>query len=137
MCGRKWCSAIRCLRRPIPVNSSPENKMVQVAQRPGSFYFPKIGLAFRDFNGLNGHAGRARSPGIALGNGQHHFHALAYLAKDAVLVVQVRGGTMGDKELAAIAAWASIGHRQDAFVVVPRAGWKCTPELVACAAAAG
>ena len=38
----------------------------------------------------------------------YHVHAIDYLPKDNVLVVQKRGGDRGDKELAAIGVWAGV-----------------------------
>src|SRR5688572_1486181 len=75
-------------------------------------------LTFDNVDRADGGAWRARPARVALGDGQHLVHAFRHAAKHRVLVVQVRGGTVGDEELAAVGARPGVGHGQNAGRIV-------------------
>ena len=74
---------------------------------------------------------------IVLGDGVHHLLALDHLAEHGVAVVQVRGGHMGDEELAAVRARAGVGHGEHARPVVAERLVELVREGVAGSAGAG
>lgn len=63
--------------------------------------------------------------------------SVSYLAKDGVVVVQVRGRRHGDKELGTVGAWAGISHGQQEWAIELQLRVEFILELVSRATAAG
>ena len=68
--------------------------------------------------------------GVVLADLIHHILSFGGLAKDGVLAIEVRGGTVSDKELRAVGIRASIRHRKNAGLVVATVGLAFAFELV-------
>ncbi len=58
-----------------------------------------------------------------------------HLTKDSVAVIQMRGGSMCDKELRAIGPGSGIRHGEDALLIVSQAGMEFILKFVAGTAA--
>ena len=70
----------------------------------------------------------------------HNIHSRDNLTEDSVLAVEMRRGSQGDEELAAVCAGPAVGHGQDALARVDERAVKLVLELCAVdrgAAAAG
>ena len=59
-----------------------------------------------------------RLDAITLDNAVHHVLAFGHFTENGVLSIEVRSGTMGDEELAAVGPGTGVGHRQNTRLVV-------------------
>ena len=72
---------------------------------------------------------------VTLADGIDHVLSLAGFTEDGVLAIKVRGGAVGDEELAAIGAGTGIGHGEDAGLVVAQVAFAFVLKVVSRAAA--
>ena len=64
-------------------------------------------------------------------NGHEHIQAFHDLTKDTVLVIQMRSGSVCDKELRAVGTRSRICHRQDTLLIMLQAGMEFIFKFIA------
>ena len=74
---------------------------------------------------------------VTLADGIDHILALAGLTEDGMLAIEVRGGSVGDEELAAIGPGTGIGHGKDSGLVVAEVALALILKGISWAAPAG